>query len=292
MALFRRILSLGRRARMEQEIDAELREHMAMCIDDNMAQGMSREEAERDARRRFGSPTATRERVSAEDTALGLESFWHDLRRALRVFVKSPGFALVVVTTLALGIGANTAIFELIDAVRLRVLPIARPGELAACESWEAITESESMTTNSAISPCPCGSRSRSTTILSPGFSRGAPVVLKWALPTRPATSAGSKSAEISSACSASFLCRGGCSSRRMRQLPSRPRGRQLLLLENGDGRRADHAAHHHPCRGKIGTGSRRHPALFLWNDRGRALRSPIQPALLPIRAARISFTR
>ena len=132
MALFRRILSLGRRARMEQEIDAELREHMAMCIDDNMAQGMSREEAERDARRRFGSPTATRERVSAEDTALGLESFWHDLRRALRVFVKSPGFALVVVTTLALGIGANTAIFELIDAVRLRVLPIARPGELAA----------------------------------------------------------------------------------------------------------------------------------------------------------------
>ena len=103
-----------------------------MCIDDNMAQGMSREEAVRDARRRFGSPTATRERVSAEDTALGLESFCHDLRRALRVFVKSPGFALVVVTTLALGIGANTAIFELIDAVRLRVLPITRPGELAA----------------------------------------------------------------------------------------------------------------------------------------------------------------
>jgi predicted permease len=132
MALFRRILSLGRRARMQQEIDAELREHMAMCIDDNMARGMSREEAVRDARRRFGSPTATRERVSAEDTALGLENFYHDFRRALSVFVTNPGFALVVVTTLALGIGANTAIFELIDAVRLRVLPIARPGELAA----------------------------------------------------------------------------------------------------------------------------------------------------------------
>ena len=49
MAWLRRILSLGRRARMEHEIDAELREHMAMCIDDNMAEGMSREEAERDA---------------------------------------------------------------------------------------------------------------------------------------------------------------------------------------------------------------------------------------------------
>ena len=70
MALLRRILSLGRRARIEQEIDAELREHMAMCIDDNMADGMSREAAERDARRRFGSPTAMRERVSAEDAAL------------------------------------------------------------------------------------------------------------------------------------------------------------------------------------------------------------------------------
>src|SRR5579862_447801 len=130
MALLRRILSLGRRARIEQEIDAELREHMAMCIDDNMADGMSREAAERDARRRFGSPTAMRERVSAEDAALGLESLWHDIRRALRVFVKSPGFALVVVTTLALGIGANTAIFELLDAVRLRSLPVVKPGEL------------------------------------------------------------------------------------------------------------------------------------------------------------------
>jgi hypothetical protein len=131
MALFRRILSLGRRARMEHEIDAELREHIAMRIDDNMAEGMSREAAELDARKRFGSPTATRERVSAEDAALGLESLWHDVRGALRVFVKSPGFSFVVVTTLALGIGANTAIFELPDAVQLRALPIAKPGELA-----------------------------------------------------------------------------------------------------------------------------------------------------------------
>ena len=131
MALFRRILSLGRRARMEREIDAELREHMAMCIDDNMAQGMSREEAERDARRRFGNPTVMRERVSAEDIALGLESLWHDLRSALRVFVKSPGFSFVVVATLALGIGANTAIFELIDTVLLQSLPVKNPRELA-----------------------------------------------------------------------------------------------------------------------------------------------------------------
>jgi len=131
MALIRRIVSLGRRTRMEQEIDAELREHIAMCIDDNVAQGMTREDAERDARRRFGNPRVMRERVSVEDSALGLESLWHDLRSALRVFGKSPGFALVVVATLALGIGANTAIFELLDTLLLQSLPVKNPQELA-----------------------------------------------------------------------------------------------------------------------------------------------------------------
>jgi len=130
MALFRRILMLGRRAHLKDEIDAELREHMQMCIDDNVASGMTRDQAERDARRRFGNPTVMRESVSAEDAALGIESLWHDVRRALRVFAKSPGFSLVVVSTLALGIGANTAIFELLDAIRLRALPITKPGEL------------------------------------------------------------------------------------------------------------------------------------------------------------------
>lgn len=78
MALLRRIGSLGRQARLEHEIDAELREHIPMCIDDNIVQGMSREEAERDARLRFANPTAMRERVFAEDDALGSESLWHD----------------------------------------------------------------------------------------------------------------------------------------------------------------------------------------------------------------------
>jgi putative ABC transport system permease protein len=131
MALLRRILSLGRRARTEREIAAELREHMAMFVDDNMARGMNREAAEREARSRFGNPTVMRERVSAEDTALGLESLWHDVRSALRVFVKNPGFSFIVVATLALGIGANTALFELIDAVLLQSLPVKNPQELA-----------------------------------------------------------------------------------------------------------------------------------------------------------------
>lgn len=130
MGLLRRVLSLGKRSRVEREIEAELREHRAMCIDDNMARGMSREEAERDARKRFGNPAATRERVTAEDAALGLARSWQDLRSAARIFAKSPGFSLVVVATLALGIGANTAIFELIDAVLLQSLPVQNPRQL------------------------------------------------------------------------------------------------------------------------------------------------------------------
>ncbi len=131
MALLRRIWMLGRRSRMDREIEAELREHMQMCIDDNIGRGMSPEQAQREARLRFGSPTATRERVATEDAALGLDNLWRDVRTALRGFVKSPVFSIVVIGTLALGVGANTAIFELLDAVRLRSLPISKPEELA-----------------------------------------------------------------------------------------------------------------------------------------------------------------
>lgn len=131
MALFRRLAGLFSRSRVEQEIEIELREHMQMRIDDGMAQGMSRKEAERAARLEFGNPAAMRERVSAEDTTLGLDSVLRDVRYALRGFAKSPGFAFVAIATLALGIGANTAVFELLDAVRLRSLPIAHPDELA-----------------------------------------------------------------------------------------------------------------------------------------------------------------
>ena len=80
---------------------------------------------------RFGSPVSTRERVLAEDAALGLDSVARDVRFALRGFWKSPGFALVAIATLALGIGANAAIFELLDAVRMRSLPVQKPNELA-----------------------------------------------------------------------------------------------------------------------------------------------------------------
>jgi predicted permease len=131
MGLFRRILALGNRSALRRDNAEELSEHMQMRIDANMARGMSAEEARREARRRFGNPVVVRERVDAEDAALGLGSLYRDARYAVRGFVKSPGFTFVVILTLALGIGANTAIFELLDAVRLRTLPVQDPQELA-----------------------------------------------------------------------------------------------------------------------------------------------------------------
>jgi predicted permease len=131
MGVFRRIWALGRRSALDREVEDELREHMRMRIDRDVARGMSPDEAVRRARLRFGNPTVVKERVDAEDAALGFESFFRDARYAVRGFVKSPGFTIVAVLTLALGIGANTAVFQLLDAVRLRSLPIQNPKELA-----------------------------------------------------------------------------------------------------------------------------------------------------------------
>jgi predicted permease len=130
MGVFRRIWALGRRAKLDREIEDELREHMRMRVDADVAKGMSPDEAIRRARLRFGNPTVVKERVDAEDAALGFESFLRDARYAVRGFVKTPGFTIVAVLTLALGIGANTAVFQLLDAVQMRSLPISRPQEL------------------------------------------------------------------------------------------------------------------------------------------------------------------
>src|SRR5271168_3407126 len=131
MGVFRRIWALGKRSKLDREIEDELREHMQMRTRDNIAKGMSPEEAARAARLRFGNPTVMKERVDAEDAALGLDSLFRDVRYAIRGFAKNRAFTAVAILTLALGIGANTAVFQLLDAVRLRSLPIQKPQELA-----------------------------------------------------------------------------------------------------------------------------------------------------------------
>ena len=124
MASLRRIANLFRRSSVDREIDAELQSHIDLRIEDNVARGMSAEDARRDAMLRFGNPTATRERVAGADAMLGLESVWADVRYAGRQLRKSPGFAVTAALTIALGIGANTAIFSSMDAVILRPLAV------------------------------------------------------------------------------------------------------------------------------------------------------------------------
>jgi predicted permease len=115
---------------MNFEIDAELQSHIALRIDDNLAQGMSPHEARRDALLRFGNSTIVKERVVAADAALALESAARDIRYALRQLQRSPAFAITAMVTLALGIGANIVVFGVLNAVLLQPLAVSDPSNL------------------------------------------------------------------------------------------------------------------------------------------------------------------
>lgn len=122
MAIFRRIGNLFRRTNIDREINAEIESHIAMRTDENIARGMSPEEAHRDALVRFGNRTATREHVAAADAPLNIESVIRDVRLALRQVKRSPGFTITAVLTLAVAIAANAVVFSILNALVLRPL--------------------------------------------------------------------------------------------------------------------------------------------------------------------------
>ena len=124
MAVLNRIANLFRRTKVDREIAAELESHIEMRTEENLASGMSREEARRDALVRFGNPVTTRERVTSADTALNLGSIARDLRLALRQLARSPGFAITSILTLAVAIGANAVVFSVLNALVLRPLDL------------------------------------------------------------------------------------------------------------------------------------------------------------------------
>jgi predicted permease len=130
MSWLDRLTNVVRGRDLNPEIDEELRFHLDSAIDDNVAAGMTEEEARRDALRRFGSRAGLLERTRDANLVIGLERFLQDLRHGARVFARNPSLTLISVVSIAFGTGANVAIFSMTDALLLRPLPVQRPGEI------------------------------------------------------------------------------------------------------------------------------------------------------------------
>jgi len=132
MAWYHRLRNLTRGDALSRDLDREMEFHIAERADELMAQGMTERDARREARRRFGHVQTQKEAARDADVVVWLESLAADVRYALRALRHSPAFTFVAVLSIALGVGANTAIFSLINAVMLKSLPVPHAEELVS----------------------------------------------------------------------------------------------------------------------------------------------------------------
>jgi putative ABC transport system permease protein len=145
-----RLVEQLRRRRVDADLDDELRAHLDHLIDDGQRRGLSAAAARQEALRALGGLDQIREAVGDRRGFRGLGTLWTILRHSVRLLAKSPGFTVAAVVTLALGIGANTAIFSLVDAALLRPLPYHEPGALVSI--WE-ITQANGQPQRIVVAP-------------------------------------------------------------------------------------------------------------------------------------------
>ena len=157
MAWYHRVWNVVRPEGLSRDLDREMEFHLAERTDELIAAGLEPEAAAREARRRFGHRMRQKRSTHDVDVVVWLESLLADVRYAVRGLVRSPAFTLVAVLSLALGIGANTAIFSLANALLLRSLPVRDPGALVQIDRgsehddvftnplWEQIQDRQSV---------------------------------------------------------------------------------------------------------------------------------------------------